>query len=148
MRAHRSFGRAGKAVKLKPGILANADTPGNSLDGVAGLSHRSPFTGAERLLHYEIQTKLGEGGMGIVYKALDQKLNRWVALKFLPPQIHRSSVDLQRFLQEANALSALNHPHIATIYAVETEGEHQFLVLEYLPGGTLKAKIQRSYSSG
>ncbi len=148
MRAHRSFGRAGKAVKLKPGMLANADTPGNSLDGVAGLSHRSPFTGAERLLHYEIQTKLGEGGMGIVYKALDQKLNRWVALKFLPPQIDASGTHFQRFLQEANALSALNHPNIATIYAVETAGDRQFLSIEFLPGGTLKAKLQQTYSGG
>src|SRR5713101_5012185 len=104
--------------------------------------------GVERVLHYDVQTKLGEGGMGVVYRALDQKLNRLVALKFLPPQIDRSDADLQRFLQEANALSALNHPHIATIYAVETTGEQHFLVLEYLPGGTLKAKLQQTYSSG
>jgi len=104
--------------------------------------------GVERVLHYDVQTKLGEGGMGVVYRALDQKLNRLVALKFLPPQIDRSDADLQRFLQEANALSALNHPHIATIYTVETTGEQHFLVLEYLPGGTLKAKLQQTYSSG
>ncbi len=127
-------------------MLTSAEIPGGALDGAGSAS--LPLAKAARLLHYEIQTKLGEGGMGIVYKALDQKLNRLVALKFLPPHIHRSSVDLQRFLQEANALSALNHPHIATIYAVETEGEHQFLVLEYLPGGTLKAKIQQAYCAG
>src|SRR5215470_8105070 len=128
-------------------MRASADNPGAALDG-ATESHSLPLPSAGRVLHYQIQTKLGEGGMGIVYKALDQKLNRPVALKFLPPQIRRSSVDLQRFLQEANALSALNHPHIATIYAVETDGEHQFLVLEYLPGGTLKAKLQQAYGAG
>src|SRR5262249_21468100 len=105
-------------------------------------------SGVQSVLHYEIQTKLGEGGMGVVYKALDKKLNRAVALKFLPPQIDRSKDDLQRFLQEAQALSALNHPHIATIYAVENAGEKQFLVLEYLPGGTLKAKLHQACSSG
>jgi serine/threonine-protein kinase len=105
-------------------------------------------TGGERVLHYEVQAKLGEGGMGVVYKAVDQKLHRLVALKFLPAQAPHSNVDFERFLQEANALSALNHPHISTIYAVETSGEQQFLVLEYLPGGTLKAKLQKTYGSG
>jgi len=105
-------------------------------------------TGGERILHYEVQAKLGEGGMGVVYKAVDRRLNRPVALKFLPPQAPHSNVDFQRFLQEANALSALNHPHISTIYAVETSGDQQFLVLEYLPGGTLKAKLQKTYGSG
>ena len=104
--------------------------------------------GVERVLHYEVQSKLGEGGMGVVYKAVDQKLHRLVALKFLPPQAPHSNADFQRFLQEANALSALNHPHISTIFAVETVGEQQFLVLEYLAGGTLKAKLQQTYSSG
>src|SRR5216684_3431750 len=127
-------------------MLTSAEIPGGALDGAGSAS--LPLAKAARLLHYEIQTKLGEGGMGVVYKALDQKLNRLVALKFLPPHIHRSDADLQRFLQEANALSALNHPHIATIYAVETTGEQHFLVLEYLPGGTLKAKLQQTYSSG
>ncbi len=103
---------------------------------------------SEQILHYEVRAKLGEGGMGVVYKAVDRKLNRLVALKFLPPQIDRSGVDLERFLQEANALSALNHPHIATIYSLETDGERQFLVLEYLPGGTLKAKLQQARNSG
>jgi serine/threonine-protein kinase len=105
-------------------------------------------SGAQTVLHYEIQSKLGEGGMGVVYKALDTKLNRAVALKFLPPQLDHSNADLQRFLQEAQALSALNHPHIATIYAVETAGEKRFLVLEYLPGGTLKAKLDQVRGSG
>ena len=118
--------------------------PGRATGSVGSLTS----AGVERVLHYDVQTKLGEGGMGVVYRALDQKLNRLVALKFLPPQIDRSDADLQRFLQEANALSALNHPHIATIYAVETTGEQHFLVLEYLPGGTLKAKLQQTYSSG
>jgi len=106
--------------------------------------HFEPFAKAERILHYEVQAKLGEGGMGVVYKALDQKLNRYVALKFLPPHIGGSGLHFQRFLQEANALSALNHPHIATIYAVETAGDRQFLSLEFLPGGTLKAKLRQS----
>ncbi len=113
-------------------------------DGEAPGSDRIP----QSVLHYEIQTKLGQGGMGVVYKAIDKKLNRAVALKFLPLQIDRSNTDLQRFLQEAQALSALNHPHIATIYAVEDGGEQQFIVLEYLAGGTLKAKLQEAYGSG
>jgi len=100
------------------------------------------------VLHYQLQEKLGEGGMGVVYKALDRKLNRFVALKFLPSEIADRRANLDRFVQEALVLSAVNHPHIATIYDVATVGQQQFLVLEYLPGGTLKAKVERLFSSG
>src|SRR5215813_3290724 len=100
------------------------------------------------ILHYQLQEKVGEGGMGVVYKALDLKLDRMVALKFFPRQLDRSTANAERFLQEARALSALNHPHIATIYDVGTADDQQFLVLEYLPGGTLKAKVQQAYDKG
>ncbi len=147
MRAPRSLGRALKVVKLKAAKFARPSIDRAVLDRDTQ-SHCLGFAKAERILHYEIQTKLGEGGMGIVYKAIDQKLNRFVALKFLPPQIDASGVHFQRFLQEANALSALNHPNIATIYAVETAGDRQFLSIELLPGGTLKAKLQQTYDRG
>jgi serine/threonine-protein kinase len=99
----------------------------------------------EVVSHYEILDKLGEGGMGVVYKALDTRLRRLVALKFLPAQITATPDKIARFEQEARAISALNHPHIATIHAME---EHitgsvprRFLVLEYLPGGSLRDRI-------
>src|SRR6266852_4771386 len=147
MRPPRSLGRALKVVKLKAAKFARPSIDRAVLDRDTQ-SHCLGFAKTERILHYEIQTKLGEGGMGIVYKAIDQKLNRFVALKFLPPQIDASGVHFQRFLQEANALSALNHPNIATIYAVETAGDRQFLSIELLPGGTLKAKLQQTYDRG
>ena len=142
MRAPGSFGRALRRLNS-----SSEKVPPVTLTAAADISahpHFEPFVKAERILHYEVQAKLGEGGMGVVYKALDQKLNRYVALKFLPPHIGGSGLHFQRFLQEANALSALNHPHIATIYAVETAGDRQFLSLEFLPGGTLKAKLRQS----
>jgi len=148
MRARRSSGTLPKPAKLDRAVLAAGGNAGPALNQETGFAGVLTSAGVQRVLHYDIQAKIGQGGMGVVYKALDQKLNRLVALKFLPPQIDLSNVDLQRFLQEANALSALNHPHIATIYAVETAGEQQFLVLEYLPGGTLKAKLQQTCSSG
>jgi len=126
-----------------------APSTGNAAGGT--LPAKAELNGqaaSEQILHYEVRGKLGEGGMGVVYKAVDRKLNRLVALKFLPPHMDRSDVDLERFLQEASALSALNHPHIATIYTLEADGERQFLVLEYLPGGTLKAKLQQARNSG
>lgn len=90
--------------------------------------------------HYEILEKLGEGGMGIVYKARDVRLDRLVALKLLPP--FASEEERKRFEREAKTISALNHPNIAVLYDVgEAEGQ-QFIVLEYLPGGTLKHQIQ------
>ncbi len=95
----------------------------------------------ELISHYEILDKLGEGGMGVVYKALDLRLQRVVALKFLPLEITTSRERIARFEQEARAISTLNHPHISTIHAMEESDGRTFLVLEYLPGGTLRQRL-------
>jgi serine/threonine protein kinase/tetratricopeptide (TPR) repeat protein len=96
----------------------------------------------QTISHYKILEKLGEGGMGVVYKAHDTKLDRLVALKFLPQQVTVSDEDKARFLQEAKAISVLNHPNIATIHDIDELDGHKFLVLEYIPGGTLKSKLK------
>ncbi len=98
--------------------------------------------------HYQVLEKLGEGGMGVVYKARDLKLERLVALKFLAPDLLPSRAAQTRFLHEARATSRLNHPHIATIYAVEEDGDQVCLVLEYLSGGTLRELLRTVTSSG
>src|ERR1051326_4337579 len=101
-----------------------------------------------KIAHYEISDKLGEGGMGVVYKATDLKLNRLVAIKFLPEDLSQSPDAELRFQQEAEAISALNHPNIATIYALDESDGKKFLVLEYIPGGTLRSLIRDLHSSG
>jgi serine/threonine protein kinase len=102
----------------------------------------------QTISHYKILEKLGEGGMGVVYKARDTKLDRVVALKFLPPTLLSSESEVSRFEQEAKAISALNDPRIATIHDIlDVEGE-RFLVLEYLPGGTLKTKLKILMEAG
>jgi serine/threonine protein kinase len=93
--------------------------------------------------HYEVLEKLGEGGMGVVYKARDPRLGRLVALKLLPPRLVESVAARRRFEDEAQAIAALSHPRIATIYEVIEDGQVPALVFEYLPGGTLRERIGR-----
>ncbi len=102
----------------------------------------------QTISHYKILEKLGEGGMGVVYKAQDLKLDRVVALKFLPAALVDSPDERARFQQEAKALSGLNHPNIATIHDIDEVDGERFIVLEYLSGGTLKSKIKALQSSG
>jgi TolB-like protein/Flp pilus assembly protein TadD/predicted Ser/Thr protein kinase len=91
--------------------------------------------------HYKILEKLGEGGMGVVYKAQDLTLNRVAALKFLPHHLTTNEAEQARFLQEAQAASALNHPNVCIIYGLAKEDDQQFIAMEYVEGTTLRRRI-------
>src|SRR6185436_9526990 len=94
----------------------------------------------ETVSHYKILEKLGEGGMGVVYKALDLKLDRIVALKFLPQRMTPDAAEQARFLQEAKAASALNHPNVCTIHGIHDDEEPKFIEMEFVEGATLRHK--------
>ena len=102
----------------------------------------------QTISHYKILEKLGEGGMGVVYKAQDLKLDRPVAIKFLSSHLSASEENKARFMQEAKAVAALNHPHILGVYEIDEQNGSLFLVMEYIEGEVLKSHIMNLKSGG
>lgn len=96
----------------------------------------------QMISHYKVTEKIGEGGMGVVYKALDTNLDRYVALKFFPETATPSQRDKQRFIREAKSAAALNHPNVCTIHNVDEFENRQFIVMEYVAGETLREKMK------
>ena len=118
-----------------------ADCPGNH-------KPQQKYMIGQIVSHYRITEKLGAGGMGVIYKALDLRLNRSAALKFLPLHLTADAEIRQRFIQEAQATAILNHEHIVTIYEIDEWHDQTYIAMEYIEGETLKEKISASTRSG
>src|SRR5258705_12453335 len=104
----------------------------------------SPLSPGTKLGRYEIHSQLGAGGMGEVYLAVDTELDRTVSLKILPQEFASDRQLLQRFIQEAKSVSALNHPHILTIFEIGKADEIRFIATEFIDGETLRQRIRNS----
>ena len=127
-------------------LLLHDDQTGSFLQvpAVQMIADRARLAGGQRVTHYEILEKLGEGGMGVVYKAHDSRLKRFVALKALPPHRISDPERKQRFMQEARSASALNHPNIITVHDIGSAGGIDFIAMEYVEGKTLDELIGRN----
>jgi serine/threonine protein kinase/Tol biopolymer transport system component len=137
--------RAGTSASLLPpkGASATFRSPGSPARGIGAMGGKGGMIGLG-IGHYTILEHLGGGGMGVVYKAEDARLERTVALKFLPPELTRDPVAKARFLQEARAASALDHPNVCTIHEVdETEDGQLYLAMPCYDGETLKRRLER-----
>jgi len=117
------------------------ETPAYEMAAPLLLESQSPAFAAQSISHYQIIALLGKGGMGEVYQARDTRLDRTVALKILPADVATNAERLRRFVREAKAASALNHPHVATIYEIGEAENVNFIAMEYVEGQTLAARI-------